>query len=77
MAAAQPDAIWAWSIVAVATGGVIIRPFRLPEAIWALAGAAALVLFRLLGWNDALAGIEKGIDVYLFLIGMMLIAVKV
>ena len=74
MAAAQPDAIWAWSIVAVATGGVIIRPFRLPEAIWALAGAAALVLFRLLGWNDALAGIEKGIDVYLFLIGMMLIA---
>jgi arsenical pump membrane protein len=67
-------AIWTWSITALATAGVIARPFRLPEATWALAGAAALVLFGFLSWADALAGIEKGIDVYLFLIGMMLIA---
>lgn len=65
---------WAWSIIALATAGVIFRPFRVPEALWALAGAGALVLFGLLPWRDALAGIGKGVDVYLFLIGMMLIA---
>src|SRR3954449_10473034 len=68
------DAIWAWSIIVAATAGVIIRPFRLPEAIWAVIGATALVLPGFLPWQDALLGIEKGLDVYLFLIGMMLIA---
>ncbi|UCF51298.1 MAG: arsenic transporter [Bradyrhizobium sp.] len=68
------DAIWAWSIIAAATAGVIIRPLSLPEAIWAVLGAAALVLLGFLPWRDALVGIEKGVDVYLFLIGMMLIA---
>jgi arsenical pump membrane protein len=58
----------------LATAGVIVRPFRLPEAIWSLAGAVALVLFGLLPPGDALNGARKGIDVYLFLIGMMLIA---
>lgn len=74
MPIAPHDAIWAWSIIGLATAGVIIRPFRLPEAIWALLGAAALVAFGLLPWRDALAGVGKGVDVYLFLIGMMLIA---
>src|SRR5207245_3440131 len=58
----------------LATAGVIVRPFRLPEAIWSLAGAVALVLFGLLPPGDALNGARKGVDVYLFLIGMMLIA---
>jgi arsenical pump membrane protein len=61
-------------IIALATAGVIIRPFRLPEAIWALAGAASLVLFGILPLGAALDGVRKGIDVYLFLTGMMLIA---
>lgn len=68
------EAAWAWSIIVLATAGVIIRPFRLPEAVWAVAGAATLVAFGLLPWRDALTGVEKGVDVYLFLIGMMLIA---
>jgi arsenical pump membrane protein len=68
------EATIAWSIIALATAGVITRPFRLPEAIWALAGAAVLVLFDLLPWGDALNGMRKGVDVYLFLTGMMLIA---
>jgi arsenical pump membrane protein len=63
-----------WGVAAAATGGVIIRPFKLPEAIWAVAGAAALVAAGLLAPEDALLGIEKGTDVYLFLIGMMLLA---
>ena len=68
------DVMMAWVIIALATAGVIVRPFRLPEAIWAVAGAAVLVLFQLLPWSDAVIGMRKGVDVYLFLIGMMLIA---
>ncbi len=61
-------------IAAFATLGVIARPLRLPEYIWALLGAAALVVFQLLPWRDALAAAARGLDVYLFLIGMMLLA---
>jgi arsenical pump membrane protein len=68
------ETLLAWSIIILATAGVIIRPFRLPEAIWAMAGAAALVLLGLLPVADALSGMRKGVDVYLFLTGMMLIA---
>jgi len=63
-----------WGIAALATGGVIIRPWRLPEALWAMLGAAALVALGLLSWSDALRGIQRGLDVYLFLTGMMLLA---
>jgi arsenical pump membrane protein len=63
-----------WGIAALATGGVIIRPWRLPEAVWAVLGAVALVGFGLLSWSDALAGVRRGLDVYLFLTGMMLLA---
>src|SRR5246127_2412860 len=63
-----------WAIAALATAGVIVRPWRLPEAIWAVLGAAALVVLGLLPWRDALAGVGKGVDVYLFLTGMMLLA---
>lgn len=61
-------------VAALATGGVIARPWGLPEAIWAVAGAAALVMAGLLPWPAALAGIARGTDVYLFLTGMMLLA---
>jgi arsenical pump membrane protein len=64
----------AWCVIALASLGVITRPFRLPEATWAVAGAVTLVILGLLPWSDALNGMRKGIDVYLFLVGMMLIA---
>jgi arsenical pump membrane protein len=63
-----------WLIVALGLAGVILRPWRLPEAIWAVAGAIALVAFGLLPIADAWTGIVKGADVYFFLTGMMLIA---
>jgi arsenical pump membrane protein len=63
-----------WTIAGFATAGVILRPFGLPEALWAVGGAVLLVLLRLLSPQDALAGIGKGLDVYLFLTGMMLLA---
>jgi arsenical pump membrane protein len=68
------DTLLAFGIIIPATAGVIIRPLRWPEAIWAIAGAIALVALGLLPAADALTGIRKGLDVYLFLIGMMLIA---
>src|SRR5215471_1855613 len=68
------EALLAWTIIVVATAGVIMSPFRLPEAVWAVAGAALLVLLGLLPWSDALNGMRKGVDVYLFLVGMMLVA---
>jgi arsenical pump membrane protein len=63
-----------WIIAAIATAGVIVRPFNWPEAIWAVVGAALLVVLQLLSPQDALTGIGKGVDVYLFLTGMMLLS---
>ncbi|CAM2733946.1 MULTISPECIES: arsenic transporter [Methylobacterium] len=63
-----------WGIAALATLGVIVRPFSWPEAIWAVLGAALLVVLGLLPWQVALDGVSKGTDVYLFLVGMMLLA---
>jgi len=65
-------AIWIISFLAIA--GVIIRPFKIPEAIWAVSGAALLILCRLILPSDGLTGVAKGTDVYLFLTGMMLLA---
>ena len=63
-----------WGIAGLATAGVILRPFNVPEAVWALVGAAALVCFGLLPFGAALDGVGRGVDVYLFLTGMMLLA---
>ena len=63
-----------WAIAALATFGVIARPWHWPEYIWAIAGAVLLVLLNLLPWPDALAAAGKGTDVYFFLAGMMLLA---
>ena len=68
----SPYAVWA--IAALATAGVIVRPFNWPEFIWAVAGAALLVILGLLPVADAWHGIAAGTDVYLFLTGMMLLS---
>lgn len=65
---------WTWSIAGLTALGVITRPFAWPEAIWAVLGALLLVGFGLIGPADAWVGIAKGTDVYLFLIGMMLLS---
>jgi arsenical pump membrane protein len=61
-------------IAALATVGVILRPFNVAEAVWAVAGAAVLLALGLISTSDALTGIGKGGDVYLFLFGMMVLA---
>jgi arsenical pump membrane protein len=63
-----------WTIAILSTAGIIVRPFKLPEATWAVTGAVLLVALRLLMPSEAFAGIRKGTDVYLFLTGMMLLS---
>ena len=61
-------------IAGLATLGVVIRPWNLPEYIWAVTGAVLLVALGLLPWREAVAAAGKGLDVYFFLVGMMLLA---
>ena len=70
----SPAHLATWIIVAIAVFGVIVRPGKMPEATWAVLGAVILVLLSLISAADAWAAIRKGTDVYLFLIGMMLLA---
>ena len=63
-----------WGIAAAAAAGVIFRPFFWPEFIWAVTGAVLLIALGLLPALDAWAGVVKGTDVYLFLVGMMLLS---
>ncbi|SER85983.1 arsenic transporter [Rhizobium sp. NFR03] len=63
-----------WGISALAVAGVITRPFRLPEAVWAVAGAAVIAALGLMPLSAVWNGIARGHDVYLFLIGMMLLS---
>jgi len=53
---------------------VLVRPFRINEAWWAAGGAIALVLSGALAPRDALGALDRGTDVYLFLVGMMALA---
>ncbi len=68
------SALITWVIAAVATAGVILRPWRVPEYVWALSGAALLVLLGLLPLKAAGHAVAEGGDVYLFLLGMMVLA---
>ena len=66
--------IVAWGVIALSIAGVIVRPFGWPEYIWAIAGAVLVVLLGAVPPAAALGAIAKGTDVYLFLIGMMLLS---
>jgi len=63
-----------WLIATLATFGIITRPWGLSEALWAVTGAALLVLGSLVSLHQAWLAITRGTDVYLFLAGMMLLA---
>ena len=73
MAASGPH-IATWLISACVITGIIVRPWKLPEALWAVLGAAALILFSLIPLPAAWMAVRKGTDVYLFLTGMMLLS---
>jgi arsenical pump membrane protein len=64
--------IWTISLGSILL--MLIRPCGIAEAWWIGAGALLLVLTRLLPLAGAAHAIHEGLDVYLFLIGMMLLA---
>jgi arsenical pump membrane protein len=67
-------AILVYLIAAGTVAGIFFRPRQWPEAVWACAGAALLVVFGLISPKGALDAMAEGRDVYLFLAGMMMLA---
>lgn len=61
-------------IAAVTIACVIIRPFKINEAVWAVSGALLLIITGLVTTSEGWTGVSRGTDVYLFLTGMMLLA---
>jgi len=61
-------------IVAASILLMLVRPKGLPEVWWVGSGASLLVLLRLIPLHSAGKAVAQGSDVYLFLIGMMLLS---
>jgi arsenical pump membrane protein len=64
--------IWIISLASIVL--MLIRPRDLPEYIWICGGALLLVVTRLLSLGGAWHAIREGLDVYMFLAGMMILA---
>jgi arsenical pump membrane protein len=63
-----------WVISLSSIGLMLVRPRGLPEWMWICGGAVVLVATTLLPLRGALHAIREGVDVYLFLTGMMLLS---
>src|SRR5271163_169014 len=61
-------------IVALSIVLMLIRPRGIPEVYWVGGGALLLILLRLVPLELAGKAVAEGSDVYLFLIGMMLLS---
>ncbi len=62
------------AIVAVSILLMLLRPRGIAEVWWVSAGAGALVALHLIPLSLAAHAVREGVDVYLFLIGMMLLS---
>ncbi len=58
----------------IALSILLIRPKGIPEVYWAAGGALLLVVLRLTPVKLASRAVAEGTDVYLFLVGMMLLS---
>ncbi len=63
-----------WTISAASIILMLFRPFKTPEVVWVSAGALLLCLLRLMSLVLAGKAVAEGLDVYLFLTGMMLLS---
>src|SRR6202041_519341 len=63
-----------WLIAMLSILGMLVRPLGIAEAWWACCGAFLLVIAGLLPVRQAGHAILEGLDVYLFLAGMMILA---
>ena len=70
----MPPELLIWLAAGAAILGIVLRPFDLAEAVWPSAAVVVLLLLRAITPQIALIGVGKGVDVYLFLTGMMLLA---
>jgi len=61
-------------IVAISLLLMLLRPRNVAEVWWVSGGALLLIALRLISVKLAFSAIKEGTDVYLFLIGMMLLA---
>jgi arsenical pump membrane protein len=61
-------------IVGVSIVLMLIRPRGIPEAYWIGGGTLLLILLRLVPLKLAGNAVAEGLDVYLFLVGMMLLS---
>jgi len=61
-------------IVAISIALMLTRPRGIPEVWWIASGALLLIVLRLVPLKLAGQAVAKGSDVYLFLIGMMLLS---
>jgi arsenical pump membrane protein len=68
----NPLLVWTISLASILC--MLLRPRKLAEAWWVCGGAALLVLLGLVPVRRAVHAIWEGLDVYLFLIGMMILA---
>jgi arsenical pump membrane protein len=68
----QSAIVWLVSLASIAL--VLIRPKGWAEAWWAMLGACLLIVCRLIPPITAVQAVQKGMDVYLFLIGMMIMS---
>ncbi len=72
MSSVQTAAVWAVSACAV--GGVLVRPRRTPEWIWAVGGGALAAVASAMNAGDVARAVWRGADVYAFLIGILSLA---
>ncbi|MYM84556.1 arsenic transporter [Duganella sp. FT50W] len=63
-----------WTITALTMAGIVLRPWRVPEAVWAALAVLGLILCKLIAPADVWPAVLRGGDVYLFLAGMMTLA---
>ena len=63
-----------WTIALASILLMLVRPKNIPEYLWISAGALLLVVTGLLPLARAGYAIHEGLDIYLFLAGMMLLA---
>lgn len=70
----HPNFVLLWIISLAAIACMLLRPKGIAEAYWICGGALMLVAAGLIPVRHALHAVGEGLDVYLFLTGMMVLA---
>ncbi len=74
MQVAHVSTVLVWAISLASILCMLLRPRRIAEAYWACGGGTLLILTRLIPLPQAAHAVFEGLDVYLFLTGMMILA---